>query len=1670
MFLEMFLRQVAATPSSVAVELADQRLTYAGLEEASARLATRLHAQGVRPGSIVGVFLEPSFDLVVSVVSVIRAGAAWLPLDPSYPQDRLAYMISDSGAQLLLAHGTAAPWLRTCGVPVLDPAGGTGEPSAAPAEAPAPDSAAYVIYTSGSTGRPKGVTLTHGSLANLARAQVAAYGITPGKRVLQFASPSFDASVFELTMALRSGATLVLPPRRDVLYGPGLGEFLRDARITHLTLPPSVLGMVPHTELPDLEVITCAGEALPPHLVERWAPGRRLLNAYGPTETTVWASYAEAEPGGGKPDIGRAIEGATLHVLGDDLRPVPDGGTGELAIGGAGVARGYIGRPGLTADRFAPDPDRPGERVYRTGDLVRRTTGGALDFLGRIDQQVKLHGFRIEPDEVAAVLGRHRDVQDTAVVVGTVGEQDGLLAYVVAPGASPLELRDFARDRLPHYMVPTIVTIDRLPLTPNGKLDRAALPAPDRASLGLTGADDDAAARTPVQRRLAEMVAELLGMDDVGIHDDFFTLGGHSLYAGRLAAQIRREFSTEFPISGIYKGPTVAAMAEALAGPGTAAPALPPLRKADRKGPLPLSFPQERIWFLEQLSPGNLAYNAQATLEFRGPLDVDALHRTLTEIVRRHEVMRTAFAAVDGTPVQQPLPPMPVHLPVTDLDGLPADEQERRTQEVLRNAVQQPFDLTSPPLVRWALVRHAADLHTLVQVEHHFVHDGWSFGRLLDEMRALYTAFAAGAPSPLPEPAVQYADFAVWQRDWLRGEVLERHIDHWKAHLDGAPFTLDLPTDRPRPRNQSFSGAALRVELPAKLSRALEETSRGAGVTLFSSMLSGFAALMGRYAQVDDMVIGTGVANRRLAETERMLGMVVNTLPLHIDMSGAPGFDALRKRVHGVIVDSSDWQDVPLDRLVDAIRPPRDPSRNPLFQVMFSFHNASVPDLDLGGVGGTVLERHNGTAKMDLNIVVIPRSQQRTGLAEHPEGDRITLIWEYSTALFDEDTMRRMVDHYIRLLETALREPDRPVDRIDLVSPGEVESFEAFNRTGGVFPDGLLHELVDAQAVRSPDAVAVVGADGERVSYAEVVGRANALAHRLVGLGVGPDVPVGLWMDRSVEMLVSLLGVLKAGGAYVPLDPDVPPARAVTVLTDGRIRFVCTDAGRAVHFVGCGVRAVVCDVLTESMPEAPVVPLLPDHLVSVYFTSGSTGRPKGVASTHRGWVNRMWWMQECYGIGPGETVLHKTILSFDDSAVELFWPLITGATVVMLGAGLHRDPRAILESAVRHRVSVLQFVPSMLNLFLDEVAGAGAGVGAGGLGCLRHVVSSGEALQPYVVGRFFECLGGTPARLYNQWGATEVSIDSTAHTCVVEDVERGAVPLGVPIANNELLVLDDHLNPVPVGVPGDLYLAGVGLARGYWGDPRKTADVFVPHPGRSGGRLYRTGDQGVRHGDGEITFLGRSDHQIKVRGIRVEPGEIEHVLRSHPVVLEAIVTKWEPTPGDQRLAAYLVLGDGAPDFDALVKDLEADLLGKLPPYLVPGSFTPIAAVPTNANGKLDTKRLPVPRVVRSARAHTAPVTDTEHLIADIWADVLQHPGPDVHTNFFSLGGHSLLATRTISRLRAALGLNVPLTLLFDHPTIHTMAKAVEELLLQELDEGTGAEPDESFRAAEGSTS
>jgi amino acid adenylation domain-containing protein len=1438
LFHDEVTRHAATAPYSIALECGAASLSYAELEQRSGDLAARLTDEGVGIESIVAVMAGRSLDMVVAILAILRAGGAWLPLDPAYPADRLAYMLRDSGARLLIGD---APTELPAGVRCLPipAAGGRTPPRDQPR--PGPQNLAYVIYTSGSTGRPKGVMVTHGGLAHLAAAQTAVFGEASDRRVFQFCSPSFDASVADLVMALWPGGTLVLPVDGQAPTGEALLRTLRDTRTTHLTVPPSVLAEIPHPPADlMLDTLICAGEALPAGVVERWAgTARHMFNNYGPTEATVWAATAEVRRGTVKPPIGTAVRGVTTHVLDADLRPVPPGEVGELLLGGGGVSRGYLGQGALTAERFVPDPFSGvhGARLYRTGDLVRELPLGDLEFLGRADHQVKLRGIRIEPDEIAAALGEHPDVRAAVVVPIGKNSETRLAAYAVTT-STPDELRTFLAHRLPVHLVPAMfVALDALPLTPSGKVDRSALPEPDRRAMSLTS--DRTSPRAELERHLVRFVSELLGVpaSEIGVTDDLYALGCHSLLFGRLTAMIRSELAVEIPMEVLFREPTVAGIANA--STRLALPVLVPPAPAGRDRPIPLSFPQEHVWFFEQLSPGNLAYNAQTTITLHGPLVPEALGSTLTEIVRRHEIFRTAFRPVAGVPRQEILAPFPIDLPVIDVTGLPAAVSE----EVITEAMSRPFDLAKPPLVRWLLLRHSPDEHTFVQVEHHMVHDGWSFAVLLDEIRQIYPARLSGEPHGLPEPPIQYADFAFWQRDRMRGDVLRTYLDHWTGLLAGCPTRLALPTDRPRPRIQSFRGAALRVPLPADLTRALRRTARESGVSLYTVMLAGFGALLQRYTGQDDLLVGSALADRRFVEVERMIGMVVNTLVLRLDLSGEPDLHELLRRTRRMAAQAHSWQDLPIERLVETLAPVRDPSHNPLLQAMFSFHDSAVPDVEFGGLTGEVLERHNGSAKTDLGIVVLPKAEQRIGRTPRPEDESITLIWEYATDLFDDSTMRRMVGHYVTLLAEAVASPGTPVTRLPMLSP---EERQARQKVPTRSSEPLVPSALAREVRRNPAATAM--REGDRIlTYGDLDEQANRVAARLLDLGAGRDSAVGVLLPRGIDLVVAECGVLRAGAAFLPLDPEHPADRLAFICDDAETSIVVTTEP---HASLAPARPWL--VRLESLPPAP--PFQPPRtsrhdLAYVMYTSGSTGRPKGVMVEHASLATFAAWYRREYGLRPGERVGMTNAPGVDGSVLDV-WPALTaGACLVVADQETLLSPSRLQAWLLGNRIATTFLTTSLAEPLLD--------LSWRGESELRSVQMGGEPVRRRPD-------AALPFTLNNAYGPTECTVIATAGAVEPEAGQVEPPHIGTPGAHVTAHLLDPVLQPVPVGVRGELYLGGLGVARGYMSQPGLTAERFVPDPfgEHSGGRLYRTGDLARLRPDGTLAFVGRADSQI----------------------------------------------------------------------------------------------------------------------------------------------------------------------------------------------------------------
>ncbi|MEV6868895.1 amino acid adenylation domain-containing protein, partial [Streptosporangium subroseum] len=1371
-----------------------------------------------------------------------------------------------------------------------------------------------------------------------------------------------------------------------------------------------------------------------------------LWNLYGPTETTIWSSSQKVSPGT-EVSIGRPIANTRMYVLDKHLAPVPLGVAGELFIGGAGVARGYGGRPDLTAERFVADPFGPdGSRLYRTGDRARWRAGGELEYLGRIDQQVKIRGFRIEPGEVESALRAHPAV---AAAVVAARDDDGdrrLVAYVVpvdlrAGTPTAGELRSFLRDTLPDYLVPTVfVELTAIPLTPNGKVDRAALPAPASGPSKTDGGFS--APRTATEEVMAGVWAQVLSLEHIGVEDNFFELGGHSLAAIQVISRLRAAFQIELALAELFDHPTVRELAGIVdaAAHGELASSIVPVA---RQGVLPLSFGQQRLWFLDQLEPGSSEFNAPLALRLAGALDVAALSAALDAIVERHEVLRTRLVAVDGVPHQVIDPPAGFGLTVTDLSG--ETDPLARADELVAADAALPFDLATGPLFRGRLIRLGTDDHVLGLCPHHVVSDGWSAGVLRHELTTLYDAFRAGEPSPLPPLPVQYADYAVWQRDRLKGDVLDAQLAYWRDRLAGAPV-LELPTDRPRPPVRSSAGATVDFVLPKPTIAGLRAVTRETGATMFMTLLSAFTVLLGRYARQEDVLVGTPVANRNHAEIENLIGFFVNTLVLRTDLSGDPTFAELVTRVRDAALAAYAHQDVPFEQLVDTLALERDRSRTPIFQVMFSYEQDSGEELGLSSLDASMLPAGEQRSLYDLRLVLMDMGGGMGGAIE------------YSTELFDRSTVERMVEQLTVLLEAVADDPGRYLSELPALGADERRRLvSGWNDTATPLPDTAgAHALIAARAALSPEATAVVAGD-RSLTYAELDTRANRLAHHLRDLGVRSESVVGICLPRGLDMVVALLAVWKAGGAYLPLDPEYPAERLAFMVADSAAGVVITrreTPGRAIWTgagsdltagaaSGSGVEPVVI-ALDDSATAAAVDAAPPwepqgsaglERLAYVIYTSGSTGRPKGVLVTHGGLVNYLTWAVTAYGMeaGPGAPV-HSS-LGFDLTVTSVFVPLVAGATIVMVAedsspeglAGIMRQERGF---------GLVKLTPGHLSLLGDLLSPEHAA------GAARRLVVGGEALTGAAVTSWLERAPRTV--IVNEYGPTETVVG-----CCVFEVSAGqdvpaSVPIGRPIANTRVFVLDRNLAPAPVGVPGELYVGGAGVARGYGGHPELTAERFVADPfSVDGSRLYRTGDLARWRADGELEYLGRADDQVKVRGFRIEPGEVEAALLAHPDVATAVVVARDDN-GGRRLVAYAVAADVATGVPS-TGDLRAFLRSTLPDHMVPSVFVELASLPLTLNGKVDRTKLPEPEGTRPdlAAEFVASRTPTEELIAGIWAQVLGVERVGVRDGFFELGGHSLLATQVISRVRATFDVELPLAALFDHPTVAELAVAVD---------------------------
>ena len=1605
-----FEEQVRRDPEAIAVTCDGEQVSYGALNARANRIAHRLKALGVGPDGLVGLLAGRSIDLVAGVLAILKAGGAYLPIDPAYPQDRAEFMLRDAGATVLLTQaGFLDRFSGYTGTTLLLEDDYSSWPDSDPPPSSGPHNLIYCIYTSGSTGQPKGTLLTHEAVGRLFLATDAWYGFGPTDVWTLFHSIAFDFSVWELWGALAYGGRLVVVPHMVSRSPEDFLRLLRSERVTVLNQTPSAFRALIQADIASgppqptaLRYVIFGGEALDLRSLRPWVERHgdaapRLVNMYGITETCVHVTYRPLS----RTDvlesdasvIGVPIPDLTLVLLDPRGRPVPVGVPGELYVGGPGLARGYLNRPELTAQRFVPDHARPGRRLYRTGDLARWRRDGDLEYLGRIDHQVKVRGFRIELGEIEALIAEHPAVREQAVIARGRGDDLRLVAYVVADAGTRAglaeQLRAMMKARLPEYMVPSaLVFMDAFPLTGNGKLDRSALPAPEPVS-EARGAE--AALRTPTEEALAEIWRDLLEREEVWRTDDFFELGGHSLVATRVASRIREVFQLQLPLATIFEASRLEDLARRIDEALRAAqhvPTVPPVTARTPEPDEPLSFSQQRMWIIDALGRST-AYNIPACVWFDGALDTGSLQQAFDDIVLRHEPLRTLYV-LEKEPVARAILPAPK----IRIEDVPAGDEAAlaRASELVREL----FDLEHGPVMRLTLLRVRPDRHLLVLCVHHVAADNWSLGILFREVAARYGALVRGETLDLPPLPVRYADYARWQRSWLQGDALEQQLSYWRRRLDGlAP--LDLPTDRPRPPLQTFTGGMVLEPLRPELADRLEQLSRSEGATLFMTMAAAFAALLHRYSGQDDIAMAVPIANRTNAAIEHLIGTFVNTLVLRVDCGDRATFRTLLSRVRTAALEAFAHQDISFEVLVDQLNVQRDASRPPITGVLFNVLNTPMPPLVFEGLQWDVSLVDRNAAQFDLSIAV-----ENTVVRG--------IIVEYNSDLFDAASIRRLVDHYQQLLEAVLAAPTIELGRIGLLPEHERQQLARWNGTAAAYPrDTVFSRLFESRLEARPDVVAVA-AGPDHLTYGELNARANRLARWLVRHDVGRGDVVGIALPRTPAMLVALLAVQKAGATYLPLDPGFPVERLAYMVADSGAKVLVSerDITEGIE-VPSGVKVLDLPTLSKELDvESPGnldTSASPSDAAYIIYTSGSTGRPKGVAVSHGALVNFLWSMRREPGLAEEDVLAAVTTLSFDIAGLELYLPLLVGARIELVSREEAADGMALAARLDACKATVMQATPATWRMLIEAGWQGTPGFRA---------LCGGEAITRDLA----EALVVRVAELWNMYGPTETTIWSTC-----EQVNPADITIGRPIANTTIHILDRHGQPAPVGIAGEICIGGDGVAIGYHGRPELTAEKFVTDPDGGPGRIYRTGDLGRWRADGRIECLGRLDQQVKVRGYRIEPGEIEALLATHPAIRAATVVAREAAPGDARLVAYVVYHPGeAPT----VSELRRFLRKELPEYMIPAVVVPLDALPLTANGKVDRKELPDPyrMAVRRDTPQEPPADGPERDLAEVWQEVLQVAAIGAEDNFFELGGHSLLALRATALFERRTGVRL----------------------------------------------
>ncbi|MEH2128463.1 amino acid adenylation domain-containing protein [Nostoc sp.] len=1643
---QLFAERVINTPDKIALIFENETFTYTQLNNRANQIARYLQKLGIGAEILVGLCFDRSPLMVLGILAILKAGGAYVPLDPTYPQERLTFMLQNSQPKVLLTqeHVKAELPAHETQVICIDKIGHiiSQESTENLTKSASASNLAYVIYTSGSTGKPKGVRVTHANLCHYVHALQQALGITADDVYLHTASLAFSSSVRQLMVPLTRGATVKIATQEQRQDPLALFQGIKQDNITVIDIVPSfwrncnytLASLAPESKSywldNKLRLIVSASEPLLSDIPINWKFGLQhqthLINMFGQTETCgIVATYPitiEADTPTKLIPLGKPIANTQIYLLDQHFQPVPIGVTGELYIGGWGIGQGYLHRPDLTAERFIPNPlsHELGARLYKTGDLGRYLPDGTIEFIGRSDYQVKIRGFRIELAEIEAILTNYPQVREAVVVTRESETGDKrLIAYLVPANSEAINLNalnKFLQDNLPNYMLPSnFAILEALPLTPNGKVNRQALPAPEELSQQIKSAIT--APRTPVEEVLAGIWAKILSVKQVGIEENFFELGGHSLLATQVMSQIREAFQVELPLRSLFESPTVAELAqcvEATLKEGQQLAVLP-VEKVTREDNLPLSFAQQRLWFLDQLQPGSSAYNLSRAVQLKGQLNITALEQSFNEIICRHEALRTIFVSGNGEPQQIINPEVSITLPVVNLQNLTPEHQEIETKRRAIIQAQHSFNLTSTPLLNVVLLQLAEQEYILLFTIHHIVADGWSAGIIIKELATFYESFCTGKSCELPSLPIQYVDFAVWQRTWLQKEVLASQMEYWKQQLSGDLPVLELPIAKPRPKQQSFAGKKQTFVLSPALTNELKALSQKQGVTLFMTLLAAFKALLYRYSGQADILVGSPIANRNRSEIEGLIGFFVNTVVLRTKLEENSSFINLLKQVREITLGAYTHQDLPFELLVEELQPQRSLSHTPVFQVMFALQNMPGDGLKLSGLNLEYLPIENDTARFDLSLSFTDKVEGLVGELE------------YNSDLFDADSIKSMLRYLTTLLVDIVEHPDKSISELSILTPAEQQQIlREWNYTEADYPHVCVHELFSAQVAKTPDAIAVI-AGSQQLTYKELDEKANQLAHYLSSLGVGREVLVGICCDRSLSTIVALLAILKAGGAYIPLDPTFPQERLAYMLQDSQTSVLLTQQHLLPNLPPHHAQVICLDSNWESIAIQEINTsnsnIEPDNLMYTIYTSGSTGKPKGVQITHRNVVNFLTAMQQGLHLSHQDSLLAVTTLSFDIAVLEIFLPLTVGAKVILASREIATDGAQLLQQLNNSAATVMQATPATWRMLLDA--------GWEGNSQLK-ILCGGEALPQSLARQLCQRC----SQIWNLYGPTETTIWSTNYQ--ISDSEK-TVSIGRPLANTQIYILDKYLQPLPVGISGEIYIGGVGLARGYFNQPELTKEKFITNPFNPKTLLYKTGDLARYLPNGEIEYLGRIDYQMKLRGFRIELGEIEAVLEQHSAVHQCVVMVREDGSGNQRLVAYLVAENAATD------ELRQYLRQQLPEYMIPNAFMFLAEIPLTPNGKVNRRALPTPDNTHLETSNfVAPRHPAEEVLAGIWTQVLGVNQVGIHDNFFELGGHSLLATQIISRIAKTLGVNIPLQSLFEFPTIAELAKNMQE--------------------------